>query len=693
MSSSAVRYVIVAAGLATLGIQVLVPRILHPFFGSGTDVNAAVVGVALAGLALGYRSGGRPTPRPSGRIVPALLITAVYIVAVGILLRTGVADQTVVSGIWLVPVATALVGVPSFFLGTVSPLAIQALGDGHDEQGNADGNTNTSASVFAIGTAANVVGGLVSGFVLAPFVGISLSLIGFGVLLAVAAGLAARSGATDKADVKVKADAGARADADVGVRADADTDTEGSAAPEPMVPKPITGKVYGFLALAFYSGVASVALEVNASRMLASNFGPTTGLWAAILAVSLGGLAIGYRIGGSVALPDLEPILPGVVLINAAWLIGATWAISVLQPGTGVPVVSMALIATLAFGPPFVLFGMESQILVGAVWQERQGSMSASASLVFAISSVGGIIGALAGIAFLIPILGVSGLVRLFLAGYLVVLAAVWSHSRKITIFAAVLAAIMPLPSWTWADTPGRLVAQEEGRFQTIRVYTDDASYLRFHLGPTYESEVWFNTGEPRFGYATTILQLAGDLEGKRVLVIGGAGHALAHGFENRGATVTEVELDPIVRDVSDRVFEPLEGETVVQDGRRYVTGAPSETFDIVIVDAFAGPRYVPPHLTTVEFFDQVRRVLKTDGTMYLNMISALDGPGSGPFKALSSSVATSFDASGYVPSGGNIVVVGSRGELGPTVTPVGVSRTPNTDDKNPMDILLETAG
>ncbi|MDH3299876.1 MAG: fused MFS/spermidine synthase [Acidimicrobiia bacterium] len=670
---AAVRYPVVVGGLVTLGLQVLAPRLLHPYFGSGTATAAAVVAAALAGLAVGYRWGGRPTTTPGRLMSTTLTGTAAYLILLAAILRSGVVDGVVPASLWLVPVAVLLVGVPSLLLGTVSPLAIQALGDGHHGQGSSmttDTNTVTAASVFGLGTIANVVGGLVSAFYLAPYVGISLSLGGFGVLLATAALVAGRIGAVQP----VTEPEGARVVSTTGGGRD-------------------TFTVYGYLVLAFYSGVASVALEVNASRMLASYFGPTTGLWAAVLSVSLGGLALGYSFGGVIALPALGRILPFVVGANALWLVGATWVISLLEPSSGLSFGAVGIIALLAFGPAFVLFGMESQILVGAVWQERgTGSMSAAAASVFAISSIGGIIGALLGLAYLIPLLGMSGMIRLFVAGYLAVLAVTWRSLRPVSLALALFVALVPLPDWRWRGQSDRLVAQEEGRFQTIRVYTDDASYLRFHLGPTYESEVTLATGEPRFGYATTILGLAGDVSGKRALVIGGAGHALANALENRGATVTEVELDPIVRDVSDEHFGLLEGETVIDDGRRFVTTAESDTYDVIVIDAFAGPRYVPPHLTTVEFFDEVNRILTPDGTMYLNMISAIDGPGSGPFKALSSATATSFPASGYVRSGGNIVVVGSRVDLAEGVTPVGVSRTPNTDDKNPMDVLLEFA-
>ncbi len=527
---AAVRYPVVVGGLVTLGLQVLAPRILHPYFGSGTATAAAVVAAALAGLAAGYQRGGRPTATPGRFMGLALAATGLYLFVIGVVLRSGLVDGVVFDRLWLVPMSALLVGVPSLLLGTIAPLAIQALGDGHESGGSSastDSNTVTAASVFGLGTVANVVGGLVSAFYLAPFVGISLSFIGFGVLLGTAALVARRIGAVTPTAWPV-------------TRSESIGDGGRN-----------TVAVYGYLVLAFYSGVASIALEVNASRMLASYFGPTTGLWAAVLSVSLGGLAMGYSLGGVIALPALGRILPFVVGLNALWLIGATWVISLLEPASGLSFGVVGIIALLAFGAPFVLFGMESQILVGAVWQERgTGSMSAAAASVFAVSSIGGILGALLGLAYLIPLLGMSGMIRLFVSGYLVVLAATWRNLRPVSIALAVFVALVPLPDWRWRNETGRLVAQEEGRFQTIRVYTDDVNYLRFHLGPTYESEVTLTTGEPRFGYATTILGLAGDVTGRRALVIGGAGHALAHALENRGATVTEVELDPIVRDV-----------------------------------------------------------------------------------------------------------------------------------------------
>ena len=143
---AAVRYPVVIGGLVTLGLQVLAPRILHPFFGSGTATAAAIVAAALAGLAAGYRWGGRSASRPGRLMAATLLAAALYLIVLGLVLRLGLLDDVVLGQQWLVPMAVLLAGVPSLLLGTVSPLAIQALGDGH---GGRDPTSATDDNIVA----------------------------------------------------------------------------------------------------------------------------------------------------------------------------------------------------------------------------------------------------------------------------------------------------------------------------------------------------------------------------------------------------------------------------------------------------------------------------------------------------------------------------------------------------------------
>ena len=67
--------------------------------------------------------------------------------------------------------------------------------------------------------------------------------------------------------------------------------------------------------------------------------------------------------------------------------------------------------------------------------------------------------------------------------------------------------------------------------------------------------------------------------------------------------------------------LRPLPGLRIrVGDARERLAERPAGSADVVVGDAFAGV-LVPPHLATVEFAAEVRRVLRPDGVYVLNVI------------------------------------------------------------------------
>ncbi|MEX0756597.1 MAG: fused MFS/spermidine synthase, partial [Acidimicrobiia bacterium] len=92
----------------------------------------------------------------------------------------------------------------------------------------------------------------------------------------------------------------------------------------------------------------------------------------------------------------------------------------------------------------------------------------------------------------------------------------------------------------------------------------------------------------------------------------------------------------------------------------------PDESADIVVGDAFGG-RAVPWHLTTVEFNDDIDRVLRTDGLYIANVI---DGPRMELVRAVASTLGQTWPHVAVLTTpdrlvrGGNLVVAASHARI-----------------------------
>jgi len=450
----------------------------------------------------------------------------------------------------------------------------------------------------------------------------------------------------------------------------------------------------------FFSGFANLATEIIGPRLFASLFGSTTVIWAIIISITLVGISLGYYLAGRIPKERIPRLLPVLLVLNALWLLLVSWIVWELPARfSGGGMWSLMITALIAFFIPAVIFSTASPLAITMLaGQSPAESLQRIVGNVLALGTIGSVLGALSAAFFFIPYVGLSTSLRLFALGSALFAAYFFTARRRLVAAAAALICLVfPLPSYHWS-TSDTLLAQQEGHYQTVRVYTDGERYIRMHLGPQYETEMDLRTGEPNFEYAQEMIEALGEVQGKEVLIIGGAGHTQARALEKRGARVTEVEIDPLVISLSDRFFGPIQGEVVVGDGRTYVNRALSGRFDFVIVDAYSGPASVPPQLTTREFFQGLSRAMTPEGIMLYNLIGIPSGEGSRSFLALSATLNAVFQDTRYLALGSrglqNILLVASMSELqGLDYPEAPCCEGPVlTDDLNPIEIFLEEA-
>jgi spermidine synthase len=481
-----------------------------------------------------------------------------------------------------------------------------------------------------------------------------------------------------------------------------------------ILPSPRRFSPIALYLLVFFGGFANLATEIIGPRMFASLFGDTTIIWAIIIAVTLVGLSVGYVLGGRVERTDVPRVLLPVLVGNALWLVGVSWLIWLVPADAaaqGIAVSTSIILTTAmsAFFVPSVLFGMISPMVIALLSaQTPPDKLSRVVGNTYAIGTIGSVSGALCAALLLIPWVGLTTSLQAFALILVAFAAYYWQTARRpIAAVVALVCLLLPQPDFIWVNDEGlRLVEQREGYYQTIRVYTDDQSLMQMHLGPTFQSRVDLSTGEPAFNYAVTMMRYVGEddaLTGKRALVIGGAGHAMSRYLENRGAQVTEVEIDPIVVELSDRHFGAIKGEVVIVDGRAFIETASPASYDLILVDAFDGGASVPAQLTTREFFEAVLRALTPQGVMIYNFVGTPEGERAGSFLAISATMGAVFspDAAGFMRAAPDTALTINQNLIfiaSPSPTAVqdfGLSALLTrgivlTDNLNPIDMLLD---
>jgi spermidine synthase len=189
--AAAISAAVFVCGAVLLGVEIAASRVLAPFFGNSLFVWGALIGVVLAGLAIGYAAGGALSDRlpRAGLLVGVILLGSTFVLLVPVL------DQHVLEfvvtwdpGARLDPLLAAvfLFGAPSVVLAAVTPIAVRLRAR------EVAGLGRTAGRLFSVSTVGSIAGTFATAFWLVPDYGVEqLFAVGAAALFAAAAVVAA----------------------------------------------------------------------------------------------------------------------------------------------------------------------------------------------------------------------------------------------------------------------------------------------------------------------------------------------------------------------------------------------------------------------------------------------------------------------------------------------------------------------
>ena len=378
-----------------------------------------------------------------------------------------------------------------------------------------------------------------------------------------------------------------------------------------------------------------MALEIVSSRVLAPQFGSSVYVWGSIIGVFLAAMSVGYALGGWLAdrwpsLAHLGRLLLGAAFAQTVILLAGRPVVAALGELTGGSPTGTLLATALLFGPSTVLLATVSPYAVKLATRDLS-LLGGTAGHLYAISTAASLVGTLGATFVLIPHLGIDVILRLLLmlTAATSLVALVSGRRERVTVAAAVaLVALAVLPLGREADAG--VLADRITPYQTLKVVESDGVRYMYSDG-TLHSTVILDSGEPwliypRYAAAALLLRP----ETASMLVLGMGGGSAGSYLERRlpALAVDYVEIDPAVPELAREylLFEDGRGTVHIDDGRRFLAAQGGRRWDFVYCDTYIGSS-IPFHLSTVEFFREVRQHLEPGGGLGINVASGLDNP------------------------------------------------------------------
>jgi spermidine synthase len=380
--------------------------------------------------------------------------------------------------------------------------------------------------------------------------------------------------------------------------------------------------------LVFVVGAASLGAE------MAPFFGASTIVWANTIGVVLLSLSVGYWLGGRFA--DRHPHKRGLctLVLVASLAVGAIpfaadpfldVSVDALdQVSAGAFIGSLVAVCVLV-APPVILLGAASPYAIRLA-VERIEESGTIAGRMYAISTLGSLLGTWLSALLLIPLVGTRRTFLIFALACALVAATGLARRRGALAVPAVIIALIALPVGVIkASDQGAVLEEVETEYQYARVVERPDGVRELELNEGVATHSLYRPGSYLTGdYWDEHLVLpfaALERTPRKVAILGNAAGTMARAMGHY-FPVTEVhavEIDDELTRLGRKWFDLRNPRMRVfhEDARPYLRRT-DDRYDVILVDAYRQP-YIPFYLVTREFFELVRDRLNPGGAVIVN--------------------------------------------------------------------------
>ncbi len=401
-------------------------------------------------------------------------------------------------------------------------------------------------------------------------------------------------------------------------------------------------KKYRLGLLVFLSGASVMIYELVGSRVLGPSLGTSIFIWTSLIGIILLSIALGNYFGGRFADRLKSQNFLGVFLMIASLSICLTafykdpilFYCTQILPGIKAPAIAASLFL---FTPAAFFLGTIAPYATRLQIENIENSGSTIGNL-YALSTGGSIVGTFIGGFFLIPAFETTRLMFIIAIVLLLNASLVFSGSRKIYLwlFFALILAISIFGLIRKNEIPNYLVYDGNTKYSRIQImdlinpWEGKDSVRLMKINNEFAAAQYKN----KEGLVYRIMRMysrdslfTGEIN--EAIMLGGAGYIFPRHFleAKTNARMDVIEIDEGTTELARRYFglrDDARMEIFHEDARTYVNKC-EKKYDAFYGDAYKSTFSVPYQLTTIEFMDKIKDMLRPDGVAFFNIISNLD--------------------------------------------------------------------
>lgn len=386
--------------------------------------------------------------------------------------------------------------------------------------------------------------------------------------------------------------------------------------------------------ISFIEGASVMAAEICGAKLLAPFFGSSLYVWSAVMAITLGGLASGYFIGGQLSKKsDKENILLFVLIIAVCCLCFMPFLTSLFllmaSHLTLIPAVIISVFFLLF--PTMLCMGATSPLIISILTSESHKSGENSGA-VYAISTVGGIIATFLCGFYLIPTFGVRfSLISFAIALALACLFLILKKKSKVSGFILLFVISIALFGFINSNVNKFTVYKSEGILGKLEIRDEPSRsnesviIRRLLINNTIQTEMQLESRQSVSEYVHLVEKNLLYFPKGKALILGLGGGIVANMFADHHYPVTAVEFDERIIDMAKRFFYLNDSIKTVSADARYFINNCKEKYNLILFDVFKAEEQ-PSHVITKESLIKLKTMLDTNGVVLINTHGYLTG-------------------------------------------------------------------